>query len=242
MERSIITPLIFILSLLMTTVSSASIITNGMPTPGGNAFPFTTGAYDAGGRYQQIYSSELFDSSIIIDSIGFASSTDIEEVDRSVLYDVDIFFSTTSRAPNMFFEDNVDLNAHIGPDVARVFSGLLQTTLDGSSNSVFDLIFPTTNFQYNPDIGNLLVDIVFNADALLLTPGRNTSSFTVIHQSFPPLSGRIFQSFGVGTPAADSTSLYTQFTTVPEPSTLVLLFIGFLLLFYQRRRKQEYMG
>ena len=195
--------------------------TAAFPGSGDNAFPFAPNFYAAGGEFQEIYSSADFSLSgpVTINDIAFASSSRYS-AGASATYDVTIGLSNTTATVN---GTGSDFAANKGSNFQTVFSGPLVANLTGSNS--FDLVFPTSPFQFDPSKGNLLFDIVFNSSSTATGP----EDFIV---NYSGQTRRVFQSFGTGSPSTDQEGLYTQFTVspaaVPEASTTVSL--GLLLI------------
>jgi hypothetical protein len=203
-------------------------------TGGENGFPFSPGAYAAGGEYQEIYSSLAFGGPVSLTSIAFASTLLVPSP-AIINYDVTLGLSNTSAsttAPSTNFATNK------GSNFSTVFSGKLVANLQ--NNKTFDLVFPIAPFFYDPIQGNLLLDIVMNAKTVATL---GDALFLINDLTTPPVTARVFQSFGTGPAFTDSLSLFTQFGTaepgpaVPEPSTWLLLGSGLIGLVLWRRRQ-----
>jgi len=198
--------------------------TASFPGSGDNFFPFGVSSpgnspgYAAGGEYQEIYSSADFglSSPVVINDIAFASSSRYG-AGATATYNVTIGLSNTSAGVN---SGGTDFAANKGANFQTVFSGPLTAILKG--NNTFDLTFPTTPFLFDPNQGNLLFDVVFNAAATSTGP----EEFIVNN---PGQTRRIFQSFGSGPAGTDSEALYTQFTVSPVPEASTTVALGLLL-------------
>ncbi len=202
----------------------------GTNSGSGNTAPFGADAsynpplYAAGGEYQEIYSSANFKSAtpFTISAVAFASSNAVFHPVVTATYNVTIGFSTTSATVGAFSTASGNFANNRGTDYTTVFNGTVTATLLNSG--VFDLVFPTQPFLFDPSKGNLLFDVVLNAR----TQANGDAAFSV-NDTFQ--TERVYQSFGSGQAYPDYHALYTQFTVtpapVPEASTTVSL--GLLL-------------
>jgi len=213
-----------------TNQSVASFITVGTNDGGSNVFPY--GSPQGGsnavyqGDYQQLYSSSAFSGPVVINNIGFASTTPggIQESET-----LTISLSTTSYGLN---DLTANYNTNLGADNTQVYSGTKLFT--GVENGSFDLSFATNSFTYNPANGNLLMTVDVTGSS-----GTTVQAFEATDDA---VTSRVYNFGGSGavTPEADY-GLVTQFTvspSVPEPASIACLIIpiaGGLLI---RRRRQ----
>jgi hypothetical protein len=199
----------------------------------GNYSPFgASRTADSDERYQQIYDASEFPASeLLISEIRFRPNSTPEggSAFSGTLADVQISFSTTSRnlvdGLSRTFAENVGLDAtviHTGPLS-------LSSAFTGNFPKDFDIVIPfTTPFFFNPAAGNLLLDVRVNS----FGPQWPENFFA--DAEFGPGNGdtRIDTILlGVDLPTApygDAMRLITQFTftTVPEPSSVVLGALG----------------
>lgn len=200
-----------------------------------NSFPFnlaSLGMYTM--RYQQVYNSTEFASlggPAIITQIAFRPDFETGSAFSSTLNNVQISLSTTlfdASTIGQTFADN------LGADDTVVFNGALSLSSSftgppaGPKN--FDIVINlTAPFVYNPENGNLLLDVRNFA-------GGSTTSFDSHHL---PVSQRVLS--GIVTDTAGSSGgdsgLVTQFsfTPVPEPRVSSFLLLGFLALVARRK-------
>ncbi len=198
-------------------LAKASFIVVGTKSDQPNAFPFGNAGYV--GEYQQIYASRAFPGAVVINSVGFGSSSLFPLTFPETLT-FELGLSTTSASPET---PNSNYAANLGPDFRVVFSGTVPYNPTGTDS--FDLVIPITQFSYDPSRGNLLVDVVISS-----ATGEGPNFFMA---GFDPNVGRVFNLDGNGSPVPDGGyGLFTQFdvtlipvppSPVPEPSTLALL-------------------
>lgn len=175
--------------------------------------PFGINALGAGfytGQYQQIYLGSAFNAPVTI--TGLAFSQDVQGASVAT-YHLEIGLGTTTLSPS-------SPGSAFDPGFTTVFSGTL-TPIFTTSNGDFDFYVSTTPYFYNPTNGNLLLNVtIFSA------VGDN-SAFALDSQN--PTMGRILTSGGSTTAYANS-GLVTEFTFIPEPSSLALCLCGGWLL------------
>jgi hypothetical protein len=202
----------------------------------GNCYPFTCN--DSGTNvglameYQQVYAANQFSGPMAISGITFF---DTLYPGATVLNgDYQIFLSTAAPGvgPGTL---GTDAAANEGSDNTLFFSGNLGQTLLGST---FD-IAGTTPFIYNPVNGNLLMDVlVSNQDNV---PSGFGGGFLDADDSGAVTSRAWCGPAGFACPALnpDTAGLVTEFTSVPEPSSLLLLGSGLSLLLGLKGKRKE---
>ena len=204
-------------TLLISTPVPAQLI--GAPATTGNAFPFTA---EPGTRYQQVYDASNFPSAFDITSISFFC----ENCGRVSQGSFRLFLSTTSK-PVDGLSPTLDLN--VGPDN----SFFAQFISNGEIPSGV-LTFVGVPFHYDPTVGNLLLDILVHLRFEGISSGLFASR-SAGDGGAPPGFSRA-HDFAGGNPAFFAGyGLVTEFnrpeaTTVPEPATIALFFIGVIVM------------
>lgn len=204
----------------------AGTVTIGVPESD-NIYPFglsTAGTNSYVGEYQQRYDSSLFEP-MYIQSISFSSRA---TVNRSATYVLSVGLGTTAR------ETDVNYSGFENT-FTTVYSGALLANLTATQYD-FDLtISLATPYFYNPSSGNLLLDVTMTSATT--TPNAETISFEFQVNSAP--MARVFNLNGSGAYSGREQGLMTQITysTVPEPSSCVLIGVGVLVIGWAARRR-----
>jgi hypothetical protein len=197
--------------------------------PGGseNSFPFNISPFSLTEmRYQQVYHASQFAAlhgGGLILSIAFRPSVFTGSAFSAILPSVDIWLST---APSGVGPGSLSSSfaANIGADATLVFSGALplSSANTGSPARDFDIVINlTTPFFYDPQLGNLLLE-VFNYQ------GGTTTPFDAVTIVGSMVSRLYAPSASASSGSVDSTGLITQFTfvAIPEPTSVALLGAG----------------
>ena len=126
-----------------------------------NGFPFNiayTGGYSSGMRYQQIYSASQFASAGIITALQFRLGSSASPFSTTGI-DVQIslgYAATSVTTASTTFASND------GAGMVTVYnsSSLSLSSTSTSSPRAFDIVINVSpSFNYNPSLGNLIVDI-----------------------------------------------------------------------------------
>lgn len=180
---------------------------------GMNAIPF---APTSNRRYQQIYSASEFAQGGAIDAVRFRRDRNHEPFEATTL-DVQISLShaaTTVATASEVFSEN------IGTGNVVVYSGPLSLSSSGSGTpNPFDVVIDVANvFEYDPEVGDLLLDI--------RVLGGSLSHGALDASIIPPTTIRIFGTINatVGSTGinGDRTpyGLVTQFDLVPPTASV----------------------
>lgn len=216
--------------------AGATSVRIGTPAPGqGNCLPFMCNiSGTSSGQtidYEQVYASSAFSSPMDVSSLTFYESA-VGGSDTLLGGTYDFYLSTTGAAVNGL---GTNLGSNLGSDNTEVLSVTIPARGTSFGNSyTFNLSRP---FDYNPDLGNLLLDvIVWNQDNV--PNGDGNGSDEVDYSGTQTSRADYFASDGYS--AADSGGLVTTLgstTSVPEPGSLVLFAAGLLGLARSQRRR-----
>jgi hypothetical protein len=206
--------------------ANAAVIVIGTNDGPANVFPIGTTIY--AGEYQQAYTSTAFSGPVTITAIAFASNN--TSAGNTITDTFTLGLSTTSASLAGL---STNYASNIGPDSTTVFSGTKTFTSIGDGSFDF-LVTLTTPFNYDPSMGNLLLDVNI---------ASNSGSQVSFEATSDPVTSRVYNSGGTGTPTHDiNYGLVTAFTVgplaaVPEPSTYALGATFAAGVFLLRRRR-----
>ena len=222
-------------ALVMGFAAQSHAVVIGTPGQPGDGTGFPFGA-NPGGRYQQVYGSSLFTQGAIrlTDLSFYVSSVPTAPLAPG---NYTLSFSTTTRGidgledllnTNVNATDAQVFNSNVGADSAVVFNGALPAVNAGR------LTIPLSGaFTYNPNAGNLLLDVQSAASSVSsVFFDFNTDPSVPTSRLFVAGGGLTSQPFGlvteiVGVPAV---------VGVPEPASLAVVAIGLFSLASLRRR------
>lgn len=204
--------------------------------------PFTyRGA--TGSRTQQVYASSFFGGIERISAIAFRSTPGFRN--GATYENVNINLSTTGFGDENGTPLSSSFANNIGSDVLNVFNGPLSfaaPTTDG-----FDYVINLTHaFIYDPSKGNLLLDFMIPAGAMVSGPGFFLASYDTANQTADGVYSVNSIFDGNATSGfANTAGTITQFTgtalagAVPEPATWALMLAGFGMIGFAARRRQS---
>jgi len=202
----------------------AHALTVGTPDPGsGNSFPFGAVGSFPSDRYQQVYSASAFSGPITITGLQFAQT----QLPGGSLNQgsFSITLSVTSKAVNGL--DLNDLDANVGPSPAAFAN--VESLDDVYSGGALHIA--GAPFLYDPEAGNLLIDIQITNSShfgpLAFFDAMNGTAADLFS------SAHNFSSSAAG--IFDNTGLVTAF--IPEPASAGLVYAGLVALAWRARRR-----
>lgn len=209
--------------LAATSILPANALIVGIAEPSsGNCLPFGCTFWLP--TYQQVYGASAFSGPMTITDLTFYHTQDAHGggISDGIF---NISLSTTSATVDGL---NSTLSANLGLDNTLVFSGSLSSSLSGGLLR----IVLSTPFSYDPNVGNLLLDVT----------GSGQSDSPLGYMYFDMNSGIDDQMSRGFTGGTDSVGLVTGFnvSAVPEPSTWAMLILGFAgvgWMAYRRRNR-----
>ena len=190
-----------------------------------NTFPFDSSTAQ---RYQQVYAASQFGTGGLITQVAFRPDGPLGHAFSLTISNIQFDLSTTLATPDGL---SSTFASNVGLDDTMVFSGPLglSSSFTGPAGGpkAFDIIINlTTPFLYFPSSGNLLLDVRdFSGDPAGLA-GEFDSQFTL----GDPVSRAYGDIASTTASVTDTEGLVTQFTIIPEPTTLGLLGIGIFLV------------
>ncbi|KAF0216010.1 MAG: hypothetical protein FD174_3903 [Geobacteraceae bacterium] len=205
-------------SLLLSVPAMATTVTVGAPgDPGnGNAFPFGgTISPNPGTRYQQVYNSSLFPGLMTINEISFFNTQHNPGQASFDTATYEIHLSTTPQPVNGL--DTVNFDDNVGDDDQLFFTGVIGGVMG------MRITFVGVGFSYDPEEGNLLLDILKSgslSDGNAFLDARNGTFGDDSSRAHD--FGSEFEEWGLVTEFSDGQNN----NVVPEPSTFLLLGAG----------------
>ena len=212
----------------------------GLPNAAGGEVFIVPNTFAPSARAQQVFGAADFSNldapKLLISDIRFGVSHDFMFETR-FLENVQIDFSTTSRNPD---DLSTTYALNIGSDETLVYSGPL--AFGANPTTGFQVyIHLQTPFLYDPGAGNLLMDVrnFVAAPNIRFPPNAVVEAYDIVGDTTSTVYG-----YDVNSPTASfatSKGLGTAFvyTPVPEPSTVVLLLVGIVLVSFTRLRKAK---
>ena len=131
-------------------------------TNANNTFPFGTSLYT--GESQEVYASSAFPGTVTVTSVQFETMPDFGNPTGSpVTLNFSLGLSNTTASPTSM---STNYAANKRGYFTTVFSGPF--TYTPHSNGTFDFVVPITAFTYNPNNGNLLLDVVIDTPSSVM--------------------------------------------------------------------------
>lgn len=200
----------------------------------GNCYPFICLSADARTNWQQVYNANQFGSNPVnITGIYFFSN--LGQVNPGATWD-DVTFTLSLSTTTAGFPLNTNGAANIGANQTQIFTGTLSGFVPTSGTA---LSFAFAPFAYDPNQGNLLLDVQ-------ITPGGSGQYGNYLDADYT-CDGTTERYYGDGSQSDVVTcggGLQTGFdvnrtSTVPEPSTYVLMAAGLAGIVAVRRRRKS---
>jgi PEP-CTERM motif len=213
-------------SLFPIVAAAQGTIIVGVNRSKGGVYPFGLNP-EYTGEYQQVYASSVFQGPVVITQIAFA---DDQGSFSTATYNFSLGLGLTTKTPG-------SPGTGFGTGLTTVFSGSLSPVFTSAAGDFDFVINLTTPFAYDPAQGNLLMDAMMNSAS---GDPNQTGSLAFEEDAGDAIMAEIYYYNGASGSvirAWPDIGLVTQFTIVPEPSSLSLLFLGSGVLFYARRIK-----
>jgi hypothetical protein len=200
-------------------------------------------------RYQQVYDASVFGAlgteGGYIDAIGFRADGPLGYVYGSIISNLTVSFSTTTREVDSLstsFADNVGPNDTVafGPGRFAFVSGSSPNPGPNPFHPALNLLTLDRPFYYDPSAGNLLLDVRDYSGAYTLSPGlgREPAPFDGVQYSWDGTSSVMAYDVNSSSGVASTFGLATWFVAepIPEPSTGALLLLGATCFAFVRTR------
>src|SRR5208282_5576434 len=210
--QNISSPGVVLGDLSATTGTSSSIVVPNananIDGDGNNAFPFNLANYGAPSmRYQQIYSATQFASGGVINALRFRPEDGTSPFSTSGIdVSIDLGYAATTVATA-----SATFAANRGAGMVTVYDGLLSlSSTSTTSPPAFDIVINVAPlFNYNPSLGDLLVDISMRNEP-------STAQFDAVDAG-NKTTARIWGGLTSSTGTVDATyaGLVTEFSFIP---------------------------
>ena len=235
MSRRYIAAATIAASFAVASIASAQVTIGTVGNAGtGSTYPFGfSGGYT---QFQQVYSSSLFTGPLNIGAVSFYSKPGTQILQQGTF---NFYFNTTSVSAANFNTGNPAMN-----DVAATRQTFGTFVIGANQDAPNVLTFTGTSaFAYNPLGGNLILGVTFTPIGNLVNSGRAAFDryFDQPGSTLVATSSDAQAFFGI-TAGSRGTGLVTTFapsTTVPEPSTMVLLTAGLAGIGLWSRRRSR---
>ena len=232
---------LMIAALFAMPAMAAEVVAPGGPGNAQGPAPFRY--YGSGGsNVQQIYSSSFFGAPSTISALSFRAYPGAAPSgffsNSFTISEVMVRLTTTSLSANEAsgLQPSTNFAANLGSGFTTVFSGpLTLTTAANGVNQPFDYTINfSTLFNYDPTMGNLLLDVFIPTSATVSGGGLGFLTFDNANTLNDGVRS-VVNIFDGGSPTGllDTSAAITSFTTspiasgVPEPSTWAFMILGF---------------
>ena len=194
----------------------------------------------SGSRTQQVYASSFFSGAQTLTGLAFRSTPGSSN--GADYGNVVIRLSTTTFGDEQGTPLSSTFADNIGADATTVFEGAL--SFAAAATDGFDYVVNfTSGFNYDPSVGNLLLDVTIPTGTSVSGPGFFLASYDVANQFNDGVYSVNSVFDGSATSGiANTAATITQFTgtalgAVPEPTSWVLMIGGFGLVGTGMRRR-----
>jgi hypothetical protein len=202
----------------------------GLPADSGtgNSFPFGS-AYS--GEYEQVYTKGAFPGTMTVTGLMFFNTQFNSHATSLNTGTWTISLSTTSADWNTL---SGTFAANIGGDNTQVFSGNIGQPWTFGDTLTINF---STPYTYNPANGNLLMDVLVTGasapggSVFFDTNGYNAGGF-----NGNTIMGRVYGGGSVNSGYGLVTDFVTSNSSIPEPSSALLIAAGLIGLSGLRRR------
>ena len=181
--------------------------------------------------FQQAYDRAAFNGPITITDIGFNYAAAFGGTTTVLAGTYDVYLAYVATGENW---NNLSTTLTDNYNARTLVATLNE---NGTTNTNPSWSFNITPFLYNPNLGDLLMEVVANNQTIL---GNGTGNGYLEADNTFTVTNRAYCLTNVGCVANDGVGLVTTFstgTTTPEPSTFLMLGSGILGLASVLRRK-----
>jgi hypothetical protein len=219
---------------------SNAIVYPTLPHAANNFIPFGAGLAGSTPTMHQVFASSLFAAgtgglAAEITSIGFAPGVlgvvSLGQVSINLGY-TNAIPGVGSGAGGLVIPTQGGGGNNVGPMTSFYTNANTQfNVVVGGTGNFSEMVFTGTPFTYDPNVGNLLVEII--------VPSATNLTFTVSRAAGSAESSRAYSGMRFADAESPTTATRMDFTytAVPEPGTFLAIAGGLALLAMRRFRK-----